>query len=99
MHARIHADPEKAELGVAEGGACAAHERDRSHDVITDFAAGGAEQDSIVFDHSIFASFADVMAHSYQDGANAVIQANSGNVIALIGVQLSSLYEGNFLFS
>lgn len=52
-----------------------------------------------MFDHSIFASFADVMAHSYQDGANAVIQANSGNVIALIGVQLSSLYEGNFLFS
>src|ERR1700732_259628 len=33
MHARIHADPEKAELGVAEGGACAAHEWDRSDHV------------------------------------------------------------------
>ena len=29
LHARLHADPEEAELGAAQGGACPAHQRDR----------------------------------------------------------------------
>ena len=68
-------------------------------DTITDFTPSGAAADFIVFDHTIFSNFAAVMAHSYQDGANAVIQEDPGDVVALIGVQLSSLHASNFFFS
>jgi len=66
------------------------------HDSILDF---GTAEDTIVFGHSIFADFADVLAHAAEDGlGNTVITADAANTITLHNVALASLHAGNFNF-
>jgi VCBS repeat-containing protein len=55
--------------------------------------------DVIQFDHSLFASFADVQAHAASDGhGNTVIAYDANDAITLQAVALSSLHPSNFFF-
>jgi len=65
------------------------------HDVVTDFRSG----DHIAFQDGVFSDFQAVLNASQQVGADVVITLDSGNVITLQHVQLSSLHASDFLFS
>jgi VCBS repeat-containing protein len=55
--------------------------------------------DVIQFDHSLFASFADVQAHAASDGhGNTVIAYDANDAITLQAVALSSLHPSDFFF-
>jgi len=64
------------------------------NDVITDFKP---HNDVIQFDHSLFASFADL--HAADDGhGNTMITHDASNTVTLQGVALASLHASDFLF-
>jgi Ca2+-binding RTX toxin-like protein len=68
-------------------------------DTITDFTAGSAStHDTLQFAHGIFASYADVLAHAHQVGANTVITYDTYNSITLQHVTLTSLTSNDFHF-
>src|SRR3954469_10546376 len=64
------------------------------NDVITDFKP---HNDVIQFDHSLFASFADL--HAADDGhGNTVITYDASDTVTLQGVALANLHASDFLF-
>jgi Ca2+-binding RTX toxin-like protein len=70
------------------------------NDAISDFAATTRRRDVIQFSESAFASFAAVMAHTSQVGADSVIiQYDSADSVTLVGVQMSRLTASDFRFA
>lgn len=63
---------------------------------ITDF---DTHNDSVQFDKSLFASGADVLAHSTDTAAGVVITDAAGDTVTLSGVHLSQLSVGMFLLA
>ena len=64
------------------------------NDVITDFD----RNDVISFDHTIFDSFADVMAAAHREGHNTVITVDASNTLTLQEVLPSQLHANDFMF-
>jgi hypothetical protein len=60
---------------------------------ISGFAPGA---DTIQFDHSTFATFADVQSHMLQAGSDVVIAHDPQNQITLLGVSLANLHSSDF---
>ncbi|HEY8570917.1 hypothetical protein [Phenylobacterium sp.] len=54
--------------------------------------------DQIRFEAGTFANYADVKAHAVQQGADVVITDTAGNSVTLVGMSLTSLNSGDFLF-
>lgn len=67
------------------------------HDNITNFTAQGAGHDTIDFSHSVFDTFASVLAHASQDGQNVVISAGS-DTLTLKNMKLGALNSHDFHF-
>jgi Ca2+-binding RTX toxin-like protein len=69
-------------------------------ETITDFApsTGTTTGDLLQIDHTLATSFANLMTHAAQVGANVSISFPSGESLVLQNVQLSSLHAGDFLF-
>jgi Ca2+-binding RTX toxin-like protein len=66
------------------------------NDVISDFKPKG---DTIQFDQSLFADFADVQAHAANDGnGNVVITYDANNTVTLEDITLAQLRAGDFVF-
>ncbi|WP_342236057.1 calcium-binding protein [Inquilinus sp. OTU3971] len=66
-------------------------------DVVTDF--DGAGGDVILFDRDVFASFAEVMAHAADYGADGtVITLDAANKLILLGVDRAALMASDFAF-
>lgn len=66
------------------------------HDVITDFKA---VDDEIRFSGAGFTSFADMMSHATQVGANVLITNAAGDSLQLNNIQMASLQSADFLFA
>jgi len=66
------------------------------HDIVIDFKPG---EDDIRFESAGFTSFADMMSHASQVGANVVITNAAGDTLQLNSLQLSSLQSADFLFA
>jgi hypothetical protein len=65
---------------------------------VTDFHVGGPSQDATIeFSHDMFATFADIMAHTHQVGSDTVIAADASHVVVLADVTASTLHSTNFL--
>jgi hypothetical protein len=69
------------------------------NDTIADFHAGENTEDFIQFDHTIFADFNAVMAHSVQAGADVLITLDGANSIRLSNVSLAALHTTDFIFT
>ena len=67
-------------------------------DVVADFLATGANHDFLQFDHTVFANFAAVQAHSSQVGPDVVISFDAADAITLMGVKLAHLAASDFHF-
>ncbi|MGO1076862.1 calcium-binding protein [Inquilinus sp. CA228] len=66
-------------------------------DVVTDF--DGAGGDVILFDRDVFASFAEVMAHAADYGADGtVITLDADDKLILLGVDRTALVASDFAF-
>lgn len=65
-------------------------------DAVTDFTATGSKHDTLQFDHSIFASAADVLAHAAQVGKDVVITYDATDTVTLVGVHLNQLTAQDF---
>lgn len=65
-------------------------------DIITDFKA---VEDEIRFQGAGFTSFADMLAHATQVGANVLITNAAGDSLQLNNTQIASLQSADFLFS
>jgi len=65
--------------------------------VVTDFHPSGTSQDVIELSHSLFSSFADIMAHTTEVGSSAVITADASHIVALANVNATTLHSSNFL--
>ena len=68
-------------------------------DVITDFQAGSVLSDVIQLDPSRFSDFADVLAHTTDDGAGNTVISKSGVTITLQGVLKAELHSNDFAFA
>jgi Ca2+-binding RTX toxin-like protein len=68
-------------------------------DVITDFTAGAGTQDAIVFSKSLFTTFASVLSHAAQMGADTWIGDGFGNTVVLSNVLKTSLHADDFQFA
>jgi predicted outer membrane repeat protein len=68
-------------------------------DVITDFTAGAGTQDAIVFSKSLFTTFAGVISHAAQVGADTWIGDGFGNTVVLSNVLKTSLHADDFQFA
>jgi 5'/3'-nucleotidase SurE len=64
------------------------------HDVVTDFS----HQDVISFDHTVFDSYAEVMAAAHQDGHNTVITVDGANSLTLEHISPHQLTAHDFQF-
>ncbi|HEX2590376.1 MAG TPA: hypothetical protein VHL34_02720 [Rhizomicrobium sp.] len=67
------------------------------NDIITDFAASGANHDIMKFSHNDFADYADLQAHMTQVGADVLISHGDDSVLVQ-NVTTASLVAGDFLF-
>jgi len=67
-------------------------------DVIKDFAAKGASQDTIQLSKSVFDSFASVLAHATQSGHDVVI-STGGDTLTLKNTKLDALNSHDFHFA
>lgn len=67
-------------------------------DVIGDFTAG-TDTIQLSDSYSGLHDFAAVSAHTVQVGADCAIDLGNGNLIVLLGVQMSTLTAGDFLFA
>jgi predicted extracellular nuclease len=65
-------------------------------DIITDFKA---VEDEIQFHGAGFTSFADMLAHATQVGANVLITNAAGDSLQLNNTQIASLQSADFLFA
>jgi len=70
---------------------------DYGNDIVTDFQPGGGH-DVLQLDASVWAGFADVMAHTTDDGNGNAVIAFGGDSITLEHVLRASLSAGDFLF-
>ncbi len=68
------------------------------HDRITDFTVSGSAQDVIRFSKSVFADFADVMAHASKSGTAVVIALDQNNSVTIDKVTLAALSANDFVF-
>jgi Ca2+-binding RTX toxin-like protein len=68
-------------------------------DVINDFTAGAGTQDAIVFSKSLFTTFAGVLSHAAQVGADTWIGDGFGNTVVLSNVLKTSLHADDFQFA
>lgn len=66
------------------------------NDTITDFKA---QNDTIQIDHNLVGGFGDLLSHASQVGSSVVIALDAAHSITLQGVNLSSLSNGDFVFS
>jgi len=66
-------------------------------DVITDFTARGSNHDYLKIDHTLAASFPEVISHASQVGADTLITFGEDSIL-LQNTQVSSLNSGDFLF-
>ncbi len=73
-------------------------ERYFGHATVTGFDPKSGK-DIIVFNKSVFADFASIMASAKQSGADVRIDANSENSLVLKNVMLASLQADDFRFS
>ena len=64
------------------------------HDIVTDFGHQGV----IAFDHTVFHSFADVMAAAHQVGHNTVITVDAANSLTLEHISPHQLTAHDFQF-
>jgi Ca2+-binding RTX toxin-like protein len=69
------------------------------NDVITDFWAGQGRTDRVQFLDGQFISFADVMSHTTNGAAGAVIAITADDSLTLSGVLSSQLRADDFLFA
>jgi hypothetical protein len=67
-------------------------------DVITDFTAGGPSHDTIQFSKSVFDSFASVLSHAAQSGADVVI-ATGSDTLTLKNTKVDALHSNDFHFA
>ena len=68
-------------------------------DRITDFAAGAGSQDLIDLSrNSLLNSFADVLSHASQSGADTLIDLGGGDLLTLAGVTRTALHQDDFVF-
>ncbi|HEY8615852.1 ExeM/NucH family extracellular endonuclease [Phenylobacterium sp.] len=63
-------------------------------DVVQDFDHG----DQLQFAGGVFSSYADLLTHAQQAGADVVIALDPANSVTLAGVELASLRASDFLF-
>jgi Ca2+-binding RTX toxin-like protein len=69
------------------------------NDTISDFVAGAGSEDRIdLAAVTLLNNFADVQANVSQVGLNAVIDLGGGNALTLIGVDMLTLHQDDFLF-
>jgi Ca2+-binding RTX toxin-like protein len=68
-------------------------------DVISDFTAGAGSQDAIVFSKSLFTTFAGVLSHAAQVGADTWIGDGFGNTVVLSNVMKTNLHADDFQFA
>jgi Ca2+-binding RTX toxin-like protein len=68
-------------------------------DVISDFTAGAGSQDAIVFSKSLFTTFAGVLSHAAQVGADTWIGDGFGNTVVLSNVLKTNLHADDFQFA
>ena len=69
------------------------------NDRILDFAAGAGTADRIDFSgNATLGSFADIMSHTVQAGADAVIDAGQSQHLTLLNVDRLSLHQDDFVF-
>ena len=66
-------------------------------DVVTDFAAKGANHDIVEFGHDAFANFADILGHATEVGKDVVIAYDHNNTVTLVGVHLNQLTAQDFI--
>ena len=66
-------------------------------DIVTDFAAKGANHDIVEFGHGAFANFADVLGHATEVGKDVVIAYDQDNTVTLVGVHLNQLTAQDFI--
>ena len=64
-------------------------------DLVGDFVHG---TDHIQLNH-LYTSFAEVQAAFHQVGSDGAIDVGGGNLIVLLGVQLSTLTAADFIFA
>ena len=65
-------------------------------DVITDFRAGGGSHDTIQFNTNVFNTFAAVLAHAAQVGADVVITYDPADSVTLKNFSLNKLTHSDF---
>jgi hypothetical protein len=64
-------------------------------DTITDFIATGATHDVLQFDHTIFASYAQVMAAAIQSGSDVIIAKDANDTVTLKNTSLANLQSAD----
>lgn len=68
-------------------------------DTITDFIAGSGADDVIELRGMGVTSFADVMSHATESGANVMLDLSFGDQITLNNVTLAQLHADDFMFA
>jgi Ca2+-binding RTX toxin-like protein len=66
-------------------------------DVVTDFNPTSSSHDILQFDHGLFASAADVLAHATQHGHDVVITHDVNDTVTLQGIKLHALTATDFI--
>jgi hypothetical protein len=69
------------------------------NDTIVAFGDSGSNEDLIVFDSLIFASFAEVQAAMQQVGANTIVVDDAGNSVTFNNVAMANLGADDFRFT
>jgi serralysin len=67
-------------------------------DVIADFQNTDGTQDTIQFDHTVFADFNAVQSHMSEDGGNVVITVDANNTITIQNTSIGHLHADDFRF-
>ena len=68
------------------------------HDIVKDFAAAGANHDTLQFSKSVFDSFASVLSHATQSGQDVII-ATGGDTLTLKNTKIDALNSHDFHFA
>jgi hypothetical protein len=66
-------------------------------DVVTDFNPTSSSHDILQFDHGIFASATDALAHATQHGHDVVVTYDVNDTVTLLGVKLHALTAPDFI--
>lgn len=69
------------------------------HDTVMDFEAGEGAGDVLELQNLAFAAFSDLSIYAAQVGADTVITLDVDNSITLVGVDINTLTETDFLFA